>query len=192
MQISSVAPCLIALLDYDGFYEVQTSAGLAQALEAGRDFNLTDEEIVCLHVYTLDDVLGRQPFQTVNRILREGDSFAIEEIKPFVTAIATGAQKLPLFSGWAMRRIFLPPEIGMQLDKIETFQEFGFLSASRTDPKAFAGDTTMMILSRRGRIIGPVSEFPNEDEVLFLPGTRFEVMQHVSDGKRRVIFLKEI
>jgi hypothetical protein len=64
------------------------------------------------------------------------------------------------------------------------FTERAFVSSSRNPRPAFSGDLYFSIRGHSGRLLAPLPHFSLEDEVLFLAGTTFEVLniEELSDG----------
>jgi hypothetical protein len=61
-----------------------------------------------------------------------------------------------------------------------------FTSSSVDNP--FQGNVQYTIKSHHGRSVGEVSYFPSETEVLFKPGTRFEILDRQTiDGVIRIV-----
>ena len=58
--------------------------------------------------------------------------------------------------------------------------------------KAFSGNVRFYIISKRGKEIAQWSAYPDEEEVLFPPDTRFKVLEYVRDENEIEIFLEEL
>lgn len=74
----------------------------------------------------------------------------------------------------------------------ETITERAFTSASRSPLEAFSGNVRFYIVSKQGKEIDRWSAHPEEEKVLFQPGTQFKVLEYVRDGKDIEIFLVEL
>lgn len=74
------------------------------------------------------------------------------------------------------------------------FSDPGFLSTSRKESTSFDGEYLLVITGETGRDITMFSEYSDEFEVLFLPGTEFRISLVVPslDGKPREIHMHEV
>jgi len=70
--------------------------------------------------------------------------------------------------------------------------EDAFTSSSRSPLKAFSGNVRFYLISRNGREVSKWSAYPDEDEVIFKPGTRFRVLDFVRTGRDIEVFLEEV
>ena len=71
---------------------------------------------------------------------------------------------------------FLPEDIGREMRVGECFSDPGFLSTTSDEEQCYSGEFPFMILSKTGVDISAFSVFRLEREVLFRPGTVFEIM----------------
>ena len=74
------------------------------------------------------------------------------------------------------------------------FQDKAFVSSSKDVDGVFPGNTEIQIFSENGVDMRPLSQYNEEEEVLFSPGTKFKVTNRITDPKNKhhVIVLKEI
>ena len=84
------------------------------------------------------------------------------------------------YAGVVKRGVDLPASVldDIQPGRTTTFKEFFSSSATR----AFPGNTQFTISSLAGKDIQPLSQVPSESEVLFRPGTTFDVISKVQDA----------
>jgi hypothetical protein len=107
---------------------------------------------------------------------------------------------LPGFAGRTFRGVnFLPKELRAGLRVGERFSDPAVLSTStsRMTAREFAqaGEeegVLFQITGANGRDISTVSAFPSEQEVVFAPGTQFEITKIVSDHGIRVVDVTEV
>lgn len=103
-------------------------------------------------------------------------------------------RQLPSFKGTVYRGTNLPQEVLKDFKVGNIVTEKGFTSASVNETKKFSGEVDLVIDSVNGKKISFISNFPNEDEVLFAPNTKFRVLSAEFDettGKRTII-LREV
>jgi hypothetical protein len=102
-------------------------------------------------------------------------------------------EELPDFQGDAFRGAAIEEGLPKKYQRVgDIITERAFFSASRSPSKAFSGNVRFFILSRRGKEIHQWFHIPDEEEVLFPPGTRFKVLEYVRDRNEIEIFLEEL
>lgn len=74
--------------------------------------------------------------------------------------------------------------------KIDIYPAFTSSSANRFE--AFDGNFLFIISSKNGRVVGDYSDNPREEEILFSPGTRFEVTYMERLPAQWLILLDEV
>lgn len=126
--------------------------------------------------------------QSVSQILED-----LQTVRPFVGTVYRGLtlNKTDISNTFKVGRIYR--DMGfMSTSRSHTVsQKFNALGVplSRTDNRSI----TLVIQSKTGRDISRVSQYPEEQEVLFLPLTGFEVVSIEKDGwEEYTITLKEI
>lgn len=131
-------------------------------------------ELVAIRAYTSSGS------KMVNRILRTSDVSSLQNISGFVRSASSGLNKLPNYVGVVKRGICLNPADYPSLQKIVSHYEIGkkitekaFVSASAGN--SFEGMITFNISSKFGKSIKDLSGWPQENEVLFVPGSEFVV-----------------
>lgn len=141
-------------------------------------------------VEAMYDYLG-EGFRDLNQALRS-NTFT-EQVEERVNAVIQATTKLPTFQGLVYRGTDHLP-LGTDLQVGHEFQDPGFLSTSRDRGRAFQGQYLFHIQSLHGYDIMDHSLYQNEEEVLFLPGTRFVVTSVETDvwDNRTVVEMEEI
>ncbi len=154
---------------------------------------LTDDERGAIWIYT-----GWTGFaETLNLRLQQNVKFdtpLIPAIASFSQLLETALRKLPVFPGKVYRGIRLPREVldtGVWQPR-ETIRWAGFVSASRQQERAFAGDALLIIESRSGRSLQTYTQDEGEEEVLFLPGSTFVITFKQRSVLSAVVGLQEI
>lgn len=143
----------------------------------------------------------QQDYAALNRKLRYGKTDKIvsqiiqdlQTAKPFAGTVYRGLtlDKADISNTFKVGRIYR--DMGfMSTSKNHTVsQKFNTLGVplSRTDNRSI----TLVIESKTGKDISRISQYPEEQEVLFLPLTGFEVVSIEKDGwEEYTIVLKEI
>jgi hypothetical protein len=186
---------MFALFHQEGWdAEVEKIKGAKPyVFETAAQFNLKEEEAASIAIYS-----GEQ-FSAINSLLRKKEP--LEKFKPIVYLAASGMRKLPRFSGVAYRGSHLRPEVLQKyqasLDRKVPVQELGFTSATQLEEvaEAFQQDGRFVIESTTGVAIDGFSQTPYEKEILFAPGSWFQVVdiKEVDDfGIITVVSMKEV
>ncbi len=131
-------------------------------------FGLTDAEIAMLGTYT------GHGHKVLNAALRE-KGINLKEVRPFIETLNSALQKLPNYAGLVTRSsTWMPPSelAEHQVGNIVTYPAYTSASA-----RGGAGRLLFKIRSKSGKQLFKLSMNPVEDEVLFLPGTRFKVLK---------------
>eukprot|EP01012_Entosiphon_sulcatum_P059042 TRINITY_DN8330_c0_g1_i2.p1 TRINITY_DN8330_c0_g1~~TRINITY_DN8330_c0_g1_i2.p1 ORF type:complete len:793 (+),score=103.75 TRINITY_DN8330_c0_g1_i2:28-2406(+) len=160
--------------------------------------NLTVVDILVIFFYTFGD--GDIAFyNTVNDALRNQllPEFLVFAVKHLIRALL----KLPDYSGTTYRGSCLPMHGTERYVVGSVVVENSFLSSSTSADVACQFAHTgqrnrravlFKIQSLRGKLISQCSAFPQEDEILFLPFTRFRVISVGESGPVPVIVLEEL
>lgn len=136
-------------------------------------------------------------YEKMNKALRSGDVGKDEKLKTQIDAVIKAlkkdSDKLPVFQGTVYRGACLPESIVETLVPGAFFSDKAFFSTSRNKAKASqfkSNDQAVLfeITSGTGRQVAKFSKHKEEDEVLFLPNTRFEITK--VEGK--VVTMKEL
>jgi hypothetical protein len=130
-------------------------------------------------------------YLAINHALREGD--VGEPLRNRVRLLKAALGALPEFRGDVFRGAKIDPDLLSHYENVgATIVEPAFISTSRSPSKAFKGNARFYILSKRGRRIERWSAYPDEEEVLFPPNTKFKVLEYARNGNDIEIFLEEI
>lgn len=159
-------------------------------------------EFVAIHLYT------RSTYSQVNRDLRalpqapltakagqiveQDASKTIAKMPSVVQLIASGINKMPRHACTANRGTDLPSKVAKRIEDERYYTEKAFVSTSDGD-KGFNGTHKYVINSEScPKSISGISDFPNEKEVLFPPGSEFEVTRMQKKGNERRYCVKHI
>ncbi|WP_306360265.1 ADP-ribosyltransferase domain-containing protein [Nocardia sp. CC227C] len=124
-------------------------------------------------LFALDSYSGPE-FSRLNEALRAGRLDQLTRDK--VEALRAALTKLPDYTGTVYRGTELPPAVLARYRLGNVIEETAFLSTS-TKNGTFTGAVRFRIASKHGKQIGEYSRRPGENEVLFAPGSRFEVVK---------------
>ncbi|GLE57220.1 hypothetical protein NJBCHELONAE_25280 [Mycobacteroides chelonae] len=134
---------------------------------------LDPDDLLALADYTGDG------FRDLNSALRSGALDASQQAR--VDAIKGALEKLPRHEGPVARGTDLPPEVLARYQPGKNVVEDAFTSTSKDPSATFPGNTYFEIVSKNGRSVDGLSQYPHEAEVLFPPGTAFSVLSKVVD-----------
>ena len=148
--------------------------------------DMSEAEIVAVWGYTTND------YSKLNGPLRSKDPAEIAKVEAYIKAASSGLAKMPGWEGISYRGSDLPDEVLAKYKPGEMVTEEAFTSTAATRDAKFDGNAEFIIEGRTGRDVSGVSEYENEKEILFRPGTRFEVTsKEVVDGKT-IIKMREV
>lgn len=179
----------------DQYISSNKSLDIDLSSEIGKN---TSAELATISAYTGSNF----PWNEINSELREqgrGGNPLSDETRLYVNAAKSGLTKLPDFEGVVVRGVnFRDSEaLGKYLANYEvgkTVTEHAFVSTGAE--KSFAGNVQFVIESKHGKEITDLSLNSGIDgrEVLFQPGTQFEVLAkaHDQDTGKHFIVMKEV
>jgi NAD:arginine ADP-ribosyltransferase len=150
--------------------------------------NIPTEDLVAVRGYTSSD------YSMLNKALRSGDPAELERLHAYIKTAESGLSQLPSHQGAVFRGTNLSSEVALKYKPGQPVTEEFFFSTSAERSGAFPGDTKYFVDSTNGKRVDFLSEFPHEREVLFPPGTKFDVLSvqiNPSTGQRE-IFMNEI
>ena len=156
-----------------------TTRDLVQASEKanGKSYKLSTMERVSIYGYTTQD------FSDVNDKLRTGKLKEYPQYQSYVGHINSGLAKLDSFNGDKLYRgvrfAGLPEDVKKQYKPQGRLQDLAFTSTSSNSEAAFSGYDLKLTITNaggKGGKILPFSAHAGEKEVLFPPGTQFEVL----------------
>jgi hypothetical protein len=132
---------------------------------------IPDEELAAIRGYTAED------YDQINRVLRsESAEDELSRLQPYIDTIKSGLENFPEFNGVVTR--IESNTHAMYQQGAEVTKE-AFTSTCGPGGKVtsqIVGNTRLTIESVTGRDIRAIAAHPKEAEVLFPPGTRFQVV----------------
>ncbi|QHM70499.1 PAAR domain-containing protein [Mixta intestinalis] len=147
---------------------------------------LSDDQVGALHGYTTE-----AGYKMINPALR-GVKPLTPELEAFANHAVEGMNKLPVFEGETFRGIdTLPAEVLDAYQPGNIVADKAFMSTDIIEP--FKGNIILNIEGKSGKNIHFLSAFKStETEVLYPPGTKFEVVNRIEENGSIIIQLKEI
>jgi hypothetical protein len=156
--------------------------------------NVPPHELLALYGYSADG------FAKLNPVLRSQDPALIAPYQQYIDAVVGGLEHMPTYQGTVYRGINssnVEARIAPYLESLqsgEPWVEHGFLSTSIGGvADNYQGNIELVIESTAGHQVQNIAYFGHaEREVLFPPGTAFDVLDvQMVDGKY-VVYLREI
>ena len=160
-------------------------------------------ERFALEAYTAED------YKVINAALRDGKVADLSALHQNVLSNTSSAlTRLPAYDGNVYRGMqFKPAELDKFIANAKRAQEGGepihmpSFTSTATDRKIAEGFTPggdkggviMEMKSKSGRVVDGISEYPEEDEVLFNRGAKFKVTGFSTDDRGRpVVHMEEV
>jgi hypothetical protein len=150
--------------------------------------DIPDEQLAAVRRYINTD------FAMVDTVLRTLDHARLKELDEFIRQVTYGLFQLPSFRGVVYRGTTLSDKAARHYVPGHVVFERSFVSATADPARRYPGNTTFVIASVNGRDVSPLSDSPEEQEVVFFTGTWFKVLateQDVTAGEL-YIYLAEI
>jgi hypothetical protein len=140
-----------------------------KVVESSQTCGLTIGEAAALLSYT------QSGYRKINYLLRvQGDE--LEEAKPYMAAIEAALKKIKPYQGMVTRGVELPDDRLAQHKVGAVLTYPGFTSTSAGGKAFDIKKHQFVIQSKTGNFIGFQSQYLDEYEVLFRPGTKFKVI----------------
>jgi ADP-ribosyltransferase exoenzyme len=172
-----------------GPHKYEEYAAQVEAARAGSETlqGIPTEELVAIRGYSSEGYLP------INKALRGRDPALLREYEPYIGAAKSGLEKLPDYEGTVYRGTYLDPNLLAAYHPGAVVTERGFTSTSASPASSYGGNAQYFINSRHGKDVSQVSASPKEREVLFPPGTKFQVV-HIKRGLSGLtkIYMREL
>lgn len=168
---------LAALLDITGdafYYEKDRLCERLESFDQNSYTALNVEEVLAIHAYTENAY-----YKGINKVLRgRGVTKAERErYTPIIDLMKSGLKKLPVYKGNVIRWVSWS-ETTLKRLKLGSNKVFkAFTSSSKKPNFTWSGNTKLKIKAIKAHFIGMISQFPTEEEVLFMPGSKFKVLK---------------
>eukprot|EP01106_Pelomyxa_sp_JSP_P003940 TRINITY_DN1599_c0_g1_i1.p1 TRINITY_DN1599_c0_g1~~TRINITY_DN1599_c0_g1_i1.p1 ORF type:complete len:355 (-),score=37.74 TRINITY_DN1599_c0_g1_i1:227-1291(-) len=152
------------------------------------------EDAKALFYFTYKGPANFNIFTHMNKAMREENQAALEQLRPMIFHVSVALSKLPCVPACCVYR-----GINVVLEKTAYRRDSEFIwnafsSTSRNVEvgKSFcagAVGTLFLLHVNTGKNISQYSQFPNEEEVLMPPNSRFHVVSWLSDNMKAVLNL---
>lgn len=153
---------------------------------------LSREEQLAIFLYTTEAIPGFG-YKQLNDLMRGKPVERAAELKEWGGLLEAALQKLPCHDGECSRDMPMHDHVLALHAPGSIVQYSGFTSASvyeRTPHRYRA--LAKIKSSRSGRLVGALSRYPAEEELIFLPGAQFRVLSLVEELTHFVIELEEV
>jgi hypothetical protein len=169
--------------DYQRLLNSVSSRIAAAKWKAPKNFDADDSVVV--YWYSLDSIAGSPlNYRELNTLLRTRTHPYSADLWLLAAYLYEAVGKLPR----RFRDSFRVAKTFTGFDSIYSpgniITETAFVSSSRNPRISFPGDLYFSLRGLSGRLLAPLAEYDTEDEILFLPGIRFEVLdiEDLTDG----------
>ncbi|CAF1451282.1 unnamed protein product [Adineta steineri] len=158
------------------------------------EYGLTRDESAAVYLYTME--WGENSFyRIINRALRAEDRSTLKPWFAYLKLFDVAVQKLPTIRKNLWRGV--PKDVTTNFKKGDEFTWWTISSCSTSVNiiKNFLGpnSTLFLIEAINGKDVSSCTNYPNEDEVILCPGTRFRVVSDPLDQPpMHLIHLQEI
>lgn len=164
--------------------------------------DLTRDEAAAVHLYTQGwDDSTQSLYAKLNDMLREREQTRTQKLSPwlpFMKLLNTALGKLPISEAVYVWR-GVPKDVTGAYPQGRVFRWWSYTSATTAAncSEVFCEhrqERTLFTITpnKRGIDVSKYSAFPSEEEVLFLPGTQFEVSGSLTENNVPMIFLKAL
>ncbi|CAF3135589.1 unnamed protein product [Rotaria sp. Silwood2] len=162
------------------------------------EHNLSKDEAATVYLYTMEMLEEASVHHILNQALRADDRSKVRPWFAYLKFLDSAISKLPKFKGILWRGINKDVSQTFKKGQVITWWSVSSCSTSVDVISSFLGNapqsTLFSIECSNGKSIAAYTCYPNENEVILMPGTTFEV---VSDplhhhGGLHFIHLKEI
>ncbi len=159
--------------------------------QATKEANLSLANVICLKHYTVNG------YRAINSALTYELEGKTNALQPIIKPTVEGLEKLPSYQGTVYRKAVMPKDFLKKHKAGSDIQYKSFISTSKysgwADSKYGSEENVLLKIESvsKGKDISWISECPDEDEILFPPGTKFTVLSNEKKGDRTYIHLCE-
>lgn len=177
-----------------GKYRELLALGTRQLVMSGMRLpsNFNNDDVVSVYWYTHQN-LRTLNYKSLNAVLWGQHRPAKRELLELCAHLTVALEKLPPYTGPCWRTAKFDVTVAAPHVTGQSVQYPAFTSTSRKlRAMPPPGGSYIEVEVRTGRYIGGLSRFADEEEVLLLPGTTFEVLTNRVTGGTREIHMVEI
>ncbi|CAF1129906.1 unnamed protein product [Adineta steineri] len=161
------------------------------------DHNLTKDESAAIYIYTMEMSGDSCVYRILNQTLRLEDRTKVRPWFGYLKLLDSATSKLPKFKGTVWRGIDKDVTMNFKEGQRITWWSISSCSTSISVISSFISEsssgTLFNIECLNGKSIASYTNYPNENEVILMPGTMFEVVSNPLNhkGGLNIIHLKE-
>ncbi|CAF0891155.1 unnamed protein product [Adineta steineri] len=162
-------------------------------------YGLTRDESASIYLYTMETGEGQDNFYALlNAALREESRLLLKPFFSYLRLIDAATTKLPSIKTVVWRGVSRDLSASFKEKQVITWWTVSSCTVKVDIIKGFIGtspnSTLFLIECQNGKDVSEYTCFPNEHEVLLMPGTQLQVFSNSFDhqGGLHVIHLKEI
>ncbi|CAF1073940.1 unnamed protein product [Adineta steineri] len=162
-------------------------------------YGLTRDESASIYLYTMETGEGQDNFYALlNAALREESRLLLKPFFSYLRLIDAATTKLPSIKTVVWRGVSRDLSASFKEKQVITWWTVSSCTVKVDVIKGFIGtspnSTLFLIECQNGKDVSEYTCFPNEHEVLLMPGTQLQVFSNSFDhqGGLHVIHLKEI
>ncbi|CAF0779239.1 unnamed protein product [Adineta steineri] len=162
------------------------------------DHNLTKDESAAIYIYTMEMSDDSCVYRILNQTLRAEDRSKVRPWFGYLKLLHSATSKLPRFKGIVWRGIDKDVTKSFKKGQKITWWSISSCTTSVDVISAFlhksSSSTLFNIECLNGKLISSYTCYSNENEVILMPGTVFEVVSNPLShhGGLNIIHLKEI
>ncbi|CAF0738726.1 unnamed protein product [Adineta steineri] len=162
------------------------------------DHNLTKDESAAVYIYTMEMADDSCVYRVLNQTLRAEDRSKVRPWFGYLKLLHSATSKLPRFKGTVFRGIDRDVTKSFKKGQKITWWSISSCSTSVNVIKDFINkspsSTLFHIDCLNGKSVSSYTCYPNENEVILMPGTLLEVVSDPLNhkGGLNIIHLKEI
>ncbi|CAF3978893.1 unnamed protein product [Adineta steineri] len=162
------------------------------------DHNLTKDESAAIYIYTMEMSDDSSVYRMLNQTLRADDRSKVRPWFGYLRLLDSATSKLPKFKGIIYRGIDKDVTMNFKKGQKITWWSISSCTTSVDVISAFlhksSSSTLFNIECLNGKLISSYTCYSNENEVILMPGTVFEVVSNPLShhGGLNIIHLKEI
>ncbi|CAF1411028.1 unnamed protein product [Adineta steineri] len=162
------------------------------------DHNITKDESAAIYIYTMEMSHDSSVYRILNQTLRAEDRSKVLPWFGYLKLLDSATSKLPKFRGTIFRGINKDVTKSFKKNQKITWWSISSCSTSVDVISSFisksSSSTLFHIKCLNGKSISSFTCYPNENEVILMPGTIFEVVSDPLNhlGGLNIIHLKEI
>jgi hypothetical protein len=145
---------------------------------------ITQNEYLAIRLYT------GSYYRQINAALRNLDLQSLKSYKVLIKFLMSGLNKLDNFVGVTKRGSILKSELTTFCEAGNAFGDRGFMSTSVAS--GFSGAYRFVLASATCKYVAPISTYTQEEEVLCLPGTLFQVRYFQDGSAGKEVVLQEV